>query len=65
MLMISLGGAARAEGAVPSHYGVIALGRREACDLQLEAEAEGITTDHIIDQVLKEVPKDTTALVRA
>jgi len=27
--------------------------------LNFEAEAEGITTDHIIDQVLKEVPKDT------
>ena len=26
--------------------------------LNFEAEAEGITTDHIIDQVLKEVPKD-------
>jgi membrane-bound lytic murein transglycosylase D len=45
MLMISLGGAARAEGAVPSHYGVIALGRRQACDLQLEAEAEGIRVE--------------------
>src|SRR5205085_6015829 len=33
--------------------------------LNFEAEAEGITTDHIIDQVLKEVPKDTAALVRA
>lgn len=27
-----------------------------------EAEAEGITTDHIIDQVLKDVPKDATAV---
>src|SRR5438045_7263533 len=33
--------------------------------LNFEAEAEGITTDHIVDQVLKEVPKDTAALVRA
>jgi len=33
--------------------------------LNFEAEAEGITTDHIIDQVIKEVPKDTTAAVRA
>ena len=32
--------------------------------LNFEAEAEGITTDHIIDQVLKEVPKDATATVR-
>jgi MoxR-like ATPase len=30
--------------------------------LNFEAEAEGITTDHIIDQVLKEVPKDATAV---
>jgi len=29
--------------------------------LNFEAEAEGITTDHIVDQVLKEVPKDATA----
>jgi len=27
-----------------------------------EAEAEGVTTDHIIDQVLKDVPKDATAV---
>jgi len=33
--------------------------------LNFEAEAEGITTDHIIDQVIKEVPKDTAAVVRA
>ena len=26
-----------------------------------EAEAEGITTDHIIDQVLKDVPKTVEA----
>jgi MoxR-like ATPase len=29
--------------------------------LNFEAEAEGITTDHIIEQVLKEVPKDALA----
>ncbi len=29
--------------------------------LNFEAEAEGITTDHIVDQVLKEVPRDATA----
>jgi len=33
--------------------------------LNFEAEAEGITTDHIVDQVLKEVPKDAKALVTA
>jgi MoxR-like ATPase len=33
--------------------------------LNFEAEAEGITTDHIIDQVLKEVPKDAAAAVHA
>jgi len=32
--------------------------------LNFEGEAEGITTDHIIDQVLKEVPKDASAAVR-
>ncbi|HEY6169160.1 MAG TPA: MoxR family ATPase [Verrucomicrobiae bacterium] len=30
--------------------------------LNFEAEAEGITTDHIITQVLKEVPKDATVV---
>ncbi len=29
--------------------------------LNFEAEAEGITTDHIIDQVLKDVPRDALA----
>src|SRR3954468_13561075 len=33
--------------------------------LNFEAEAKGITTDHIIDQVLKEVPKDAAAAIRA
>src|SRR4051794_13293642 len=33
--------------------------------LNFEAEAEGITTDHIVDQVLKEVPRDAAAAVRA
>jgi len=31
--------------------------------LNFEAEAEGITTDHIIDQVLKDVPKDAVVVV--
>jgi MoxR-like ATPase len=30
--------------------------------LNFEAEAEGITTDHIITQILKDVPKDATAV---
>jgi len=33
--------------------------------LNFEAEAEGITTDHIIERVLKEVPKDAAAAVPA
>ena len=28
--------------------------------LNFEAEAEGVTTDHIIGQILKDVPKDAT-----
>jgi MoxR-like ATPase len=30
--------------------------------LNFEAEAEGITTDHVIAQILKNVPKDVTAV---
>jgi len=30
--------------------------------LNFEAEAEGITTDHIIDQILKDVPRDAIAV---
>ncbi|MEW6305515.1 MAG: MoxR family ATPase [Verrucomicrobiota bacterium] len=30
--------------------------------LNFEGEAEGVTTDHVIDQVLKEVPKDKEAV---
>jgi len=30
--------------------------------LNFEAEAEGITTDHIIDQVLQQVPKTAEAV---
>src|SRR5213594_283885 len=30
--------------------------------LNFEAEAEGITTDHIVDQILKDVPRDATAV---
>ena len=31
--------------------------------LNFEAEAEGITTDHVIAQVLRDVPRDAQALV--
>jgi MoxR-like ATPase len=30
--------------------------------LNFEAEAEGITTDHVVSQILQEVPKDATAV---
>jgi len=30
--------------------------------LNFEAEAEGVTTDHIIAQILKDVPRDTAAV---
>ncbi|MGD1085542.1 MAG: MoxR family ATPase [Verrucomicrobiota bacterium] len=30
--------------------------------LNFEAEAEGITTDHVIEQILRDVPKDTAAI---
>jgi len=30
--------------------------------LNFEAEAEGITTDHVIEQILRDVPKDTEAI---
>jgi hypothetical protein len=30
--------------------------------LNFEAEAEGITTDQIISQILKDVPKDAAAV---
>ena len=30
--------------------------------LNFEAEAEGITTDHIVSQILKDVPKDAEAV---
>jgi len=33
--------------------------------LNFEAEAEGITTDHIIDQVLNDVPTEAAAMVGA
>jgi MoxR-like ATPase len=30
--------------------------------LNFEAEAEGITTDHIVNQILQDVPKDATVV---
>jgi hypothetical protein len=30
--------------------------------LNFEAEAEGITTDHILAQILQDVPKDSAAV---
>jgi MoxR-like ATPase len=37
---------------------VAAAALRHRLILNFEAEAEGITTDHIITQVLKDVPRD-------
>jgi MoxR-like ATPase len=33
---------------------------RHRCILNFEAEAEGITTDHVIAQILRDVPRDAT-----
>jgi MoxR-like ATPase len=41
---------------------VAAPALRHRLILNFEAEAEGITTDHIIVQVLKEVPKDAAVV---
>jgi hypothetical protein len=38
--------------------------RRLILNFEAEAEAEAITTDHVIAQVLKDVPRDAT-LVQA
>ena len=35
---------------------------RHRCILNFEAEAEGITTDHVLAQILKDVPKDAAAV---
>jgi MoxR-like ATPase len=40
---------------------VAAAALRHRLILNFEAEAEGITTDHIISNVLKEVPRDVVA----
>src|SRR6185436_15595601 len=41
---------------------VAAPALRHRLILNFEAEAEGITTDHIIEQILKDVPKDAAAV---
>jgi MoxR-like ATPase len=35
---------------------------RHRCILNFEAEAEGITTDHVLAQILRDVPKDAVAV---
>src|SRR5215472_10661172 len=44
---------------------VAAPALRHRLILNFEAEAEGITTDHIVAQVLRDVPRDATAAVNA
>jgi len=44
---------------------VAAPALRHRLIVNFEAEAEGITTDHIIAQVLRDVPRDVTATVNA
>ena len=41
---------------------VTAAALRHRLILNFEAEAEGITTDHIIGQVLRDVPRDAAAV---
>ena len=41
---------------------VAAAALRHRLIVNFEAEAEGVTTDHIIGQVLKDVPRDTAAM---
>jgi MoxR-like ATPase len=41
---------------------VAAAGLRHRLILNFEAEAEGITTDHIVAQILKDVPRDAQAV---
>src|SRR5437899_12141309 len=41
---------------------VTAAALRHRLILNFEAEAEGITTDHIVAQILNEVPKDSVAV---
>ena len=41
---------------------VAAAALRHRLILNFEAEAEGITTDHIIGQILRDVPRDAQAV---
>ena len=41
---------------------VAAAALRHRLILNFEAEAEGVTTDHVIAQVLRDVPRDATAV---
>jgi MoxR-like ATPase len=41
---------------------VVAAALRHRLILNFEADAEGVTTDHVIAQILKDVPKDTEAV---
>ncbi|MCX6893866.1 MAG: AAA family ATPase, partial [Verrucomicrobia bacterium] len=41
---------------------VAATALRHRLILNFEAEAEGITTDHIIGQILRDVPRDAQAV---
>jgi MoxR-like ATPase len=41
---------------------VVAPALRHRLILNFEAEAEGITTDHVIEQILKDVPRDAAAV---
>lgn len=44
----------------PESLGTVLL--RHRLILNFEAEAEGITTDHLVAQVLKEVPRNAEAV---
>ena len=44
---------------------VAAPALRHRLILNFEAEAEGITTDHVVAQILRDVPRDATAAVNA
>jgi MoxR-like ATPase len=44
-------------------HAVIHAALRHRLILNFEAEAEGITTDHIVDQILKDVPRDAEVAV--
>jgi MoxR-like ATPase len=41
-------------------HAVVIPSLRHRCILNFEAEAEGITTDHILQQIIKDVPRDAT-----